>query len=88
MSDEYKDWNWFKQLVKRLRKQQNELMREQGGRNQVMIGIDLIAYDIQDWVHLNPHSINLHTGKTHALVYDKYREVNVKYLFQSERLDP
>ena len=87
MTDDYKDWNWFKELVKRTRKQQNELIREQGGRNQVMISIDLVAYDIEDWVHLNPHSINLKTGKTSAFVYDKYREIDVKYLFQMQRLD-
>ena len=87
MSDKYKDWNWFKELVKRLRKQQDELMREQGGCNQVMLSVDLVAYDINDWISLNPHSINLHTGKTFANVNGVYRTIDVKYLFQRERLD-
>lgn len=90
MNDEqndYVDWDWFKGLVKKLRKQQNELIREQGGRNQVMISVDLVAYDLNDWISFNPHSINLHTGKTLANVNGVYRNVDVKYLFQMQRLD-
>ena len=85
--NEIKDWNWFKDLVKRLRKQQNALMQEQGGGNQIMISLSLVAYDLDDWVNLNPHCINLHTGKTLAIIDCKYREIDVKSLFLMQRLD-
>ena len=88
MKNEIKDWNWFKELVKRLRKQQDALMREQGGSNHVMLALSLIAYDLDDWVNLNPHSINLHTKMTHAYVNGVYQEIDVKYLFLMERLKP
>lgn len=89
VSDEYVNWEWFKDLVKILRKQQKELMREQGGCNQVMLSVDLVAHDLRDWVSINPHSINLHTGKARLVnVNGVYREVDVKYLFQMQRLEP
>ena len=85
--NEIKSWDWFKELVKRLRKQQVELMREQGGGNQIMVSLSLVAYDLEDRVNLNPHSINLHTGKTLANIDGKYRKIDVKSLFLLQRLN-
>ena len=85
--NEIKDWNWFKDLVKKLRKQQVSLMQEQGGGNQIMISLSLVAYDLKDWVYLNPHCINLHTGKTIASIDGEYKEIDVKHLFLMQRLD-
>ena len=87
-NDEIKSWDWFKDFVKRLRKQQLELMQEQGGGNQIMLSISLVAYDLEDWVYLNPHSINLHTGKTQASINGRYIDVDVKHLFLMQRLSP
>jgi len=84
--NEIKSWDWFKDLVKRLRKQQRELMQEQGGGNQIMLSISLVAYNVRDWINLNPHSINLHTGKTIAFVEGRYQKIDVKYLFLLQRL--
>ena len=84
--NEIKSWDWFKDLVKRLRNQQNELMQEQGGGNQVMVSLSLVAYNVGDWIHLNPHSINLHSGKTLAEVNGTYMTIDVKYLFLMQRL--
>ena len=88
MNEDIKSWDWFKDLVKRLRKQQEDLMREQGGGNQIMLAITLVAYDLEDWVVLNPHSINLHTGKTNTTIDGKNTDVDVKYLFLMQRLSP
>ena len=84
--NEIKSWDWFKELVKRLRKEQNALMREQGGGNQIMLSLSLVAYNADDWINLNPHSINLHTGKSFALIEGKYKTIDVKYLFLRQRL--
>ena len=86
--NDYVDWEWFKDLIRELRQRNNALMKDQGGANQVMISIlvDLIAYDKRDWVSINPFSMNLHTGMGMANVDGKWKRVNVKKLFFTERL--
>jgi hypothetical protein len=88
---EMKTWFWFKELVKELRKYNDELIKKQEGRNQIMISVGLFCHDddVRDWISLNPHSINLHTGKTRALVNGIYREIDAKWLFYMKSLgDP
>jgi len=89
VKNDYVDWDWFKELIHRLRKMNIELMEEQGGGNQVMLSVyvDLIDYNRMDWVSINPHSMNLHTGKGQAYVDGKWKTVNVKELFYLERLE-
>ena len=81
-----KDWKWFKEFVKKMRLQQDELMKEQGGGNQIMLSISLVAYDLRDWIDVVPHGINLKTGKALASVNGVYKNIDVKHLFLTQNL--
>ncbi|MCK4266543.1 MAG: hypothetical protein KAX31_04620 [Thermoplasmata archaeon] len=55
-------WEWFKEIVQELRQFNTELIKEQGGGNQIMISISMVDHSIDDWVEVNPHSIDLRSG--------------------------
>ena len=79
-------WIWFKELVIEVRKWNSDLISEIGS-NSVMLGITLYDKEIKDWIDLNPHSINLKTGKTTTKINGKYREINIKWLLFHKKLE-
>jgi len=83
----YMSWDDFKEYVRKMREQQNELMNLQGGSNHIMLCISLIDLGRRDWLHFTPHEINLHTGKATSFIDGKHRKVNLKYLFFNERVE-
>jgi hypothetical protein len=82
----YMSWDEFKEYIRRLRKQQRELINLQGGSNHIMLCISLIELNRKEWLHFTPHEINLHTGKATTFVDGKYKKINIKWLFFNESL--
>jgi hypothetical protein len=85
--NKYMSWDEFKEYIRWMRKEQNRLMKLQGGSNHIMLCISLIDYNIKDWLHFTPHEINLHTGKATAFFNGTYQKINIKHLFYNERSD-
>ncbi len=56
------NWDDFKTFVKEMRGIIKDTMKRQGGQNHVMVSIDLIDFSIDDWVHVNPYTLDLRTG--------------------------
>ena len=77
-------WNFFKSLVREMRGRNCDIINARNS-NQIMLAITLIDMDINDYIKLNPHSINLQTGKTNAQVLGEYQEIDVKYLLLNKR---
>ena len=81
-----KIWDWFKGLVKDLRKYNSQLIREQGGSNNIMISVSMMDLNREDWIKFNPHSISIKDGKCKCFVDGTYQEIDVKYLLYNMRL--
>ena len=79
-------WKWFKEIVIEVRKWNDDLISDIGD-NSVMLGITLYHHPTREWFSLNPHSINLQTGKTTTKIDGKHREINVKWLLFHKELE-
>lgn len=72
-------WWTFKALVKEIRKRNAELMKQERGSHRISLSITVFDGD-EDFVHVNPHRIDLRDGVDFVKVGGDYKHLNIKKL--------
>lgn len=81
------NWNDFKVFVKDMRTLLSKVQKDQGG-NSVSVSINMIDLSCDDWIEVNPYSVNLHTGKgTIKRLGDYLFDVDIKHLLLTQRFE-